>query len=167
MVNSKGPNFIIHNNGDGNKAPGDGHATNSEFRGVTESKLTYIPPFIYLFQTDSPSRLDSHAPYSPHSIHTLHTVHARFTRSTHSTLFQSSDALSPPSLSSADLPVHPEQVLPFPRGVARDALRPGYRHVVSWLHLGGDAHRRAPVQWIQRGTRLRRAESHLFPNMLM
>ena len=51
----------------------------------------------------------------------------------------------------SDLPVHPEQVLPLSGGAAGHALRPGHRHVVSGLHPGGDAHRRASVQRLQRG----------------
>lgn len=45
----------------------------------------------------------------------------------------------------ADISVYPESLLPFPRGAAGNALRPGHRHVVLGLHLGRDAHWRTSL----------------------
>ena len=58
----------------------------------------------------------------------------------------------PPHTLSADVLLHSEQVLPVAGGAAGHPLQPGHRHVESGLHLGGDAHRRAPVQWEGSGT---------------
>lgn len=48
-----------------------------------------------------------------------------------------------------DLPVHPEQVLPFAGSAIRYPIQPCDRYVESWLYIGWNAHRRTAVQWSQ------------------